>query len=256
MGQVKIREEGSAPSTPSEGVILYPTVATPSLLKLKDDAGNVYTLVLLEKSNAFTAGQVITIPSAAVIGLQVTPAANQSSDAIRVDSADCGSGAAGPFIAIGYNNNATSRAGWLRLFRKDGSTGDLWVDATGVLRIGAATGSGTDLGGAVVGAQTSSLDQKDVIEEFVNNDAALDVIANTPLFRFTYKDGRFDNQEFLGIVTDYSPVFGTDPDETHPRGRILNEINAHGYEMSAIKALYQRVLDLESKVAQLLQENG
>lgn len=40
MGKIAIYEEAATPATPTQGVILYPTVATPSILRLIDDAGN------------------------------------------------------------------------------------------------------------------------------------------------------------------------------------------------------------------------
>lgn len=39
MGQITIGEQ-AAPATPSSGVVIYATVATPSILRLLDDAGN------------------------------------------------------------------------------------------------------------------------------------------------------------------------------------------------------------------------
>lgn len=251
MGQLKIREETNTPATPSEGVILYPTVATPSLLKIVDDAGNNYTLPFLEKANIFTTTQTITPAAAANVALIINTPTNASNEMLRIASADTGAGSYGPFMAIGRNSNATARAGWLRITGAGGNQNDIWPDNSatpGVLRIGNGTTSSTDLGGSIVGAQTSSLDMKDVIEEFKDVDKALAVILDTPLFRFHYKDDRLGKPEFLGIITDYSPIFGADPDEAHPNGRILNEVNAHGYAMAAIKALAGRLTKIEQKL--------
>lgn len=62
MGRLSILEETNVPATPSEGNTLYSTVATPSLLRLKDDAGNVYTLALLEKAQTTTAAKTYDAP--------------------------------------------------------------------------------------------------------------------------------------------------------------------------------------------------
>lgn len=196
-----------------------------------------------------TSGSAITVQYNAVNRLVINAGAGENS--INLLSFDNGA-SLGPYFVIGRNSNAsTPQAGWMRLTGKTGNSNDIWVDASatpGVLRIGNATTSSTDLGGSVVGAQTSSLDTKDVIGEFSDNDAALDVIVNTPLFEFYYKDNRLGKPKFLGIITDYSPIFGADPDPAHPNGRILNEVNGHGYAMAAIKALAAKVRTLEGRL--------
>lgn len=198
--------------------------------------------------NTFTGGIVSNPVSTSVSGINITSPSGASAAAVTINSADLGSGY--NYILIGRNSNgSTPASGWIRITGKTNNDNDLWVDSSatpGILRIGNGTTSSTDTGGSVVGAQTSSLDQKDVIEEVTDYDAALSVIENTPLFRFRYKDGRLGGGEYLGIITDYSPVFGADPDEEHANGRILNEINAHGYAMAAIKALAERVKALEN----------
>ncbi len=159
----------------------------------------------------------------------------------------------GPSIVIGRNRHATyPAAGTLVLKNYTGTSYKLWVDASGVLRLGTdQVRFDTDTGGVVVGSQTSSLDQKNVIEEFVDNDKALRTINETPLYRFRYKENRYSGQEFVGIVTDYAPIFGVDRDEAHPAGKSLNEVSAHGYAMAAIKALTQRVAELATRVEEL-----
>lgn len=259
MGQLQIREEAGTPATPSQGVILFSTVATPSILKLLDDAGALTTFALLERAQTFSAQQTFTAgivsnpASAGVAGINITPPTGINVASVLVNNADVGAGGS-IFMQIGRNSNATNASGFLRIFGKTGNANDIWADASaapGILRIGNATGTATDTGGSVVGAQTSSLDQKDVIEQLISGEEALQVIASTPLFRFRYKDGRLGGGEYLGIITDYSPVFGADPDEGHPNGRILNEVNAHGYAMAAIQALLQRVEELETRVKAL-----
>lgn len=53
MGQVAIGENVT-PDQPTEGVTLFSTVATPSIFKMRDDAGVVYTFMLLEKAQTVT----------------------------------------------------------------------------------------------------------------------------------------------------------------------------------------------------------
>ena len=82
MGQIRIREEGVTPSTPTEGVVLYPTVATPSILKLLDDAGALTTFALLEKAQTFTTAQSIVPTSTGVQGLVIAMPTSTAQDAI------------------------------------------------------------------------------------------------------------------------------------------------------------------------------
>ena len=126
----------------------------------------------------------------------------------------------------------------------------MWVDVSGNLRIGvnSAVTNATDAGGTVVGSQTSSLDSKNIIEPFIDYGRALNAIVEAPLYDFTYKSGAFGGQRFTGIVTDYAPTFGMDKDEAHPAGKSLNEITAHGYTFAAIKALHERIEELENQV--------
>jgi len=193
---------------------------------------------------------IATITLAPAVGasaVSITTPTNQIFPGISLGAANCGS-SYGPFLQIGHNNNgSTPSAAWLRMYRRDGSTGDLWVDASGKLRIGAATAvtNATDTGGTVVGSQSSSLDTKQVIEPFTDYSSALKAIIDAPLFDFTYKSGAFNGQRFTGIVTDYAPLFGMDRDEAHPAGKSLNEITAHGYTFAAIKALHKRIEELE-----------
>jgi len=190
---------------------------------------------------------ITVAPPVGASAVSITTPTNQTFPGVSLGAANCGS-SYGPFLQIGYNNNgSTPSAAWLRMYRRDGSTGDLWVDASGKLRIGVATAvtNATDTGGTVVGSQSSSLDTKQVIEPFTDYSSALKAIIDAPLFDFTYKSGAFNGQRFTGIVTDYAPLFGMDRDEAHPAGKSLNEITAHGYTFAAIKALHKRIEELE-----------
>lgn len=226
----------------------------------KDRKVNISRFAILANTQTFTAAQTFTggvsstQPATGTSAVTVTPLASMSAAPIAISNID-NSSSFGPFLSIGRNSNvSTPAAGFIRLVGRTGNSNDIWADSSaspGVLRIGNGTTTTTDLGGSIVGAQTSSLDQKEVIEELTDYDSALSVICATPLYRFRYKDNRFGNPEYLGIITDYSPIFGADPDEEHPNGRILNEVNAHGYAMAAIRALAAQVAALRAEVEAL-----
>ena len=177
-----------------------------------------------------------------------------SADNSSIDMAAFNNGSSiGPAILIRNNSNgSTPAAGSLGLFRKGGAFDSVWVDNSGNLRIWTSNQptSATDTSGTVIGTQTSSLDTKDIIDEFIDNGAALRAILTTPLYRFRYKNNRYD-QEFVGIVTDYAPLFGMDRDKEHPAGKSLNVMTAHGLEMAAIKALAEQVTTLAEQVVAL-----
>lgn len=233
------------------------------------------TAALLGVSNVFVKDLNVTPNATNVAGLNINmPASNAAygismsynsgyrgswytqsgANVIDLASADLGSGVAGPSIAIGRNSNATNTAGTLQLMAKSGTNCWYWTESSGGnLRAStsAAPGNANDNSlGVYVGTETSSLDTKDVIDEFIDYDEALALILAAPLYRFTYKNGKYQGQEFTGVITDYSPTFGADIDEEHPHGKSLNVITAHGYEMAAIKALYQMIMELQpAKVA-------
>ncbi|MEX2052433.1 MAG: DUF5011 domain-containing protein [Candidatus Paceibacterota bacterium] len=119
-----------------------------------------------------------------------------------------------------------------------------------------STEGGGDSFGVVVGTQTSSLDSKNLRGEFTDYSGALQAIIDAPLHNFTYKSGSFNNQEFTGIITDYSPVFGMDRDASHPAGKSLNVVTGLGYTFGAIKKLNINLNDLESRVSALENAGG
>ena len=212
------------------------------------------TTRLTVSSSGVSSTALSSSPAAGTSALSVTTPTNQTAAGVVLGDGNCGS-SFGPFIAIGRNNNgSTPSAAWLRMYRRDGSTGDLWVDASGNLRIGQATAvtNATDSSsGVVVGSQTSSLDTKNIIEPFTDNDSAMNAIVDAPLYDFTYKSGAFGGQRFTGIVTDYAPTFGMDRDEAHPAGKSLNTISAHGYTFAAIKALNKKIESQQMEIQSL-----
>ena len=171
-------------------------------------------------------------------------------------SMDSGTGTGAYFVAGRNSNASTPAAGFFQSENRAGTTYYQWVDASGNARIGTtAPTNAQDGSGTVVGTQTSSLDSKNIIEPFTDYGRALNAIIDAPLFDFTYKSGAFGSQRFTGIVTDYAPTFGMDRDDTHPAGKSLNEITAHGYTFAAIKALHARIEELENQVRILQNAN-
>ncbi|MBI4121039.1 MAG: DUF5011 domain-containing protein [Parcubacteria group bacterium] len=117
-----------------------------------------------------------------------------------------------------------------------------WTDDSSNLRV-ATTFPTNATDGTVVGTQTSSLDSKNLSGEFTDYRGALNTILSTDLYNFTYKSGSMNNQEFTGIITDYSPTFGMDRDAAHPGGKTFNPVTAFGYTVGAFQALND-VIDL------------
>jgi len=197
-----------------------------------------------------SASSLIASPPAGTSGVIIYPPATSSQAAFLITS-DANSFASwAPYMQIGRNNNAsTPSAGWIRMTRKDGNFGDLWVDNSHVLRIGynSAVTSSTDTGGNVVGLQVSSLDQKDVLGESINNEQAISYIIDTAkhgLRHFRYKSGAFGGEEFDGIITDYAPRYGMDRDAAHPSGRSLNMITVINDLILAVEYLHGKVQEL------------
>jgi len=153
----------------------------------------------------------------------------------------------GPGLIVGRNTSGTGAAGWVSFLSRNGTQGYLYMDDSYVFRYnissdGAPTenNAGTHTG-TVVGTQTSCLASKDLIGAYTDDDASLALITDTPLYRWTYKDGRFAESAFMGVVTDYSPAFGMDA------GRSLNVPSGIGHLMAAVKALTRRVAALEAR---------
>lgn len=206
-------------------------------------AGNTTITGTLSATSSFGATKATLAPSSSGdIGLQITPHSSATADAIRIDSADTGASNFGPFLSVGRNTNASGAGGWIRLYTKSGSTGDLWVDNSGNVRVGAATGNSNDTGGTVVGTQSSSLTAKNIIGSTISpRDALMNILAATKaLRRFTYKNGSFDNQEFDGVVIDYAPRYGMD------NGKSLNSITLFNDLILSIQALSDRLEKLEN----------
>lgn len=178
-------------------------------------------------------------------GSLVIPANEQNAGGkIVLGSGDWGN-TYGPWLNIGYNTYASNpRAGWIRLTRRDGVGGDIWVDASGNLRIGAGSTSASDTGGTVVGTQTSSLDSKIILGPSATPDAAIEHVlqaARTALHQFRYKSGAFNDEVFQGIITDYAPRYGMDRDAAHPAGKSLNVIQLFNDLILSVEYLHNKL---------------
>ena len=189
-------------------------------------------------------------------------------------SKDFGSSTRGPTIAIGRNSSAgLESAAIFRLTERLGTEYHFWVDNAGDLRILGANSppSVADTAGTVVGTQTSSLAEKNLGPEFTDWKLALSELLRTPVYNFTYKDGKYNNEVFTGIVTDFSPLFGMDREpmaldpatgnlvipehaplgasivDTRPEGKSLNQVSLNGYLILAIKELERRLAIIEGR---------
>ena len=176
--------------------------------------------------------------------------------AIKIQSRAAGTSQPGSYLEVGRNSSGNGAPGIVNLLDKSGNSHAIWSDTSNVLRINTSfpTEDAGDTGGTIVGTQTSSLDSKNITAEFTDNAEALSTILGTPLYNFTYKSGALNNQEFTGIITDYSPVFGMDRDAAHPGGKSFNPVSAFGYTVAAFKQLYAELEEV-IEVAGTFREN-
>lgn len=172
--------------------------------------------------------------------------ANAASGAVIQADWDGGNNLAGPYLEIGRNTNATKAgAGFIRLRARGGSAYRVWIDNAGVARVHTADPIfDNDTAGTVIGAQTSSLDSKNILGDVGDPLDALRAIvaaAKTGLKRFDYKSGAFGGEEFEGIVTDFAPRYGMDRDEAHPAGKSLNEIQLLGDLIRSVALIAEKL---------------
>ena len=165
---------------------------------------------------------------------------------------DLGNNVQGPRYRAGRNTNAGAEggaAGTVEFQKADGAVQSIWVDTGNLVRINALAPTGLagaptvpDTAGTVVGTQASSLAVKEVFGKFTDDAEALRTILGTPLFRFRYTSGAYNNENFVGIITDYSPVFGKDNNKS------LNEVTLLGYLIAAVKAQQSEIEALKQKI--------
>lgn len=188
-------------------------------------------------------------PSIAADGAQIIDfraAGSGSGVKVYVNSNANGSGAnSGSFINIGRNSSGNGAPGALSVVAKNGSVYSFYPDSTGKWRTGTGDSGPTEAAGdstdQVVGDQTSNRAAKNVLAEITNTAAAMAIVRATPVYQFTYKDGRYNGETFYGIITDESPLFGMD------HGRSFNPLTSFGATVLALRDLDARLLALEAR---------
>lgn len=231
------------------------------------------TAALIGISQTFADAQAIAPSATNVNGLEVNMPTSTSGKALQVKYAgterallqvlggqasafilsavDTGN-SYGPYIAVlGNSNGSTPSAGVIVLRDKGATDYSIWPDDSGVLRINTTLPTNAlDTAGTVVGAQTSSLDAKHIVDDPISVDEVLAAVAMgaDAVRRFTYRNGAYNGEEFSGVVTDFAPRYGMDRDAEHPAGKSLNTITAIGDLLIAVGNLIERVAALEAKV--------
>lgn len=290
MGRLSILEETNVPATPSEGNTLYSTVATPSLLRVKDDAGNVYTLSFLEKAQTFTVAQVIAPTATNADALKLNMPASTTGRALEVnynatlaarivavaaatqfqaDTRDMGNNAAGCLIQSGRNSSAGAEggaAGTLSSVRAGGGSRFIWADAASDWRTHTAQPTGSsgsptvaDNAGTVVGTQTSWYAEKENIEEHETRDDLLTAVLAAKLYDYQMiadDQRRSDNsrQTYTGLVITENDK-ENDAWFANNMGDqqipVLNERNLFGYLIGAIQAQQAQISQLTQRITEL-----
>jgi len=275
-------EELNENITPASGDWLW-IVDVSALATDQDRKLSVGKLALLATANVFTAnqrvnalvgvnvapttGQQLTVKaaSASTVGLVVDTAASPSVQPIVIKNngvlqADIGGAAeptiklydrdngevGGAYLNLGYNtNDSTPAGGFIRTKNLNGNSYSLWVDTAGQVRVHTAwLINSTDVAGTPVGAQISQLATKELLPGDLTPGDALRTMLDTTVAHFRYKNGAYNNSDFHGIVADWSPQFAMDA------GRVFNPISAHGYTVQAVKALWERIQQLEQTIAE------
>lgn len=163
-------------------------------------------------------------------------------------AADFGT-ARGCTVSISRNNNAsTPAAGNLFMEARDGTDYYLWVDASGVARIGTTQPTfANDGGGTVIGAQSSAAAAKDIDAQLPDYRQSLghitEAVQGGALRSWKYKSGAYNGQHFPnGLVVDYAPRYSMD------MGRSLNVPVAIGDLMAAVVHLSEEVETLRARL--------
>ena len=185
-------------------------------------------------------------------GIYINPTLTAAADwrAIEIASTSMGSGAAGPVVMIGRNSHATPGAGSINLLSNAGTNGYVWQDTAGNLRIHtAAPTNANDTAGTVVGAQSSTRETKQDIEDYTEYRDALALIVDAPLHTFRYI------KEVEGYGSD-SPLAKTrigfiadEVDQAFMVGNVIDQVSVNGLLMAAIKEI-----DLNMQVLPVLED--
>jgi hypothetical protein len=150
----------------------------------------------------------------------------------------------GASVVIGRNTSGNGAPGMVQfVYRTGAGTGYVWADTSGNLRIHTAPATETsgDTIGTVVGTQTSTWESKDILGRETDGAGALAELLQTPIYRFSYKSGAYSGQQFVGITTRTSPLFGMD------QGKSFNPVTAFGVTVLAVQELERRVRELEAR---------
>ena len=145
-------------------------------------------------------------------------------------------------VYVGRNSNAsTPSSGFFRIIDLNNTHRYIWPDASANLRIHTtAPNNANDTSGTVVGTQTSTLASKILLGNDLTPGEALRTILKTPVKHFKYESNAYNGSEFHGIIADYSPEFAMDS------GQSFNPVSAVGYLIQAVKALTERIQQLEA----------
>lgn len=190
----------------------------------------------------YVSGQVAIAAQAQEVAL-FKAAGSGTGRSLIMPSAAVGTGVnSGGEVRVGRNSSGNGSPGMLDMEGRTGSFNYVWPDSTGVLRIGTAapTESGGDTGGTIVGTQTSTWESKDILGLETDGAGALAELLQTPVYRFSYKSGAYSGQQFLGITTRTSPLFGMD------QGKSFNPVTSFGVTVLAIQELERRLRAIEA----------
>ncbi len=206
----------------------------------------VFSTDLTTGFTPITRGVAMVSNSAAVaslIGFGAT-----EGNALLLDSAAVGTGLNyGGYVEIGRNSSGSGAPGSLRMRDRTGVAQVIWVDSTGVARVSTATPSESsgDTGGTIIGTQTSTRTSKDILTRVLDTASALQLLRDTPVYTFRYKNGAYNREVFTGITTEDSPQFGMD------QGKSFNPVSAFGYSILAMQELAARLEAAERRIAEL-----
>lgn len=216
-----------------------------------DGSGNVVIAGDLDmRSNDISAVRSVSIsPPAGVVGVTVTTPTSQTIAGVNLTAANCGS-SYGPYVNISHNNNgSTPSAGHITINNKNGVYYSIWPDGSGNLRIvsSAQPTNATDLGGTVVGTQTSYAALKTDVEPW-DGDGALGAVMALPLHSYRFKADE-SRREYHGIVINDNDrgAWFSDNDASN-QTPVLNERNLFGYLIAAIKAQQSQIEELKKQL--------
>ena len=159
-------------------------------------------------------------------------------------------------VGMKYGLNGTATGAWTM----DGATSGVVtmtvsaVAGTWTMTLPAAVGTAgfqlTDSNGAGLCTWTAAASLRELknINGVLNPQDALSKILAVPVSRFHFKEGMGTGDtdtEYVGVMADEAPW------AMHYGGGVLNPINAFGYTVGAIQALYEEVVGLRTELEAL-----